>query len=105
MARCCSGTSSDGLLHFAGSVGTGFDEKELDRVAKILRKLAAPAKPFAGAVSVAEKPHWVKPELVVQVRFTEWTNEGLLRQPVYLGVREDKSAKEFGRKSREVRVN
>ena len=86
-----------GLLHFAGSVGTGFDEKELERVAKILRKLAAPVKPFAGAVAVAEKPHWVKPELVVEVRFTEWTQEGLLRHPVYLGTREDKKAKEVHR--------
>lgn len=83
-----------GLLHFAGSVGTGFDEKELDRIARLLRKLATPAKPFAGAVAVAETPHWVKPELVVEVRFTEWTQEGLLRQPVYLGAREDKKARE-----------
>ena len=89
-----------GLLHFAGSVGTGFDEKELDRVAKILRTLAAAAKPFAGAVSVAEKPHWVKPELVVQVRFTEWTQEGLLRHPVYLGTRQDKKAREVRREER-----
>jgi bifunctional non-homologous end joining protein LigD len=83
-----------GLLHFAGSVGTGFDDKELDRVAKLLGKQAAATKPFAGAVAVAERPHWVKPVLVVEVRFTEWTGEGLLRQPVYLGLREDKKAKE-----------
>ncbi len=82
------------LLHFAGSVGTGFDEKELDRVARLLKKLAQPAKPFEGAVATAERPHWVKPELVVEVRFTEWTDEGLLRQPVYLGTREDKRARD-----------
>ncbi len=86
-----------GMLHFAGSVGTGFDDEELDRLAKLLRKRAVPVKPFAGAVAVPGKPHWVKPELVVEVRFTEWTDEGLLRQPVYLGRREDKTAKEVRR--------
>ena len=83
-----------GLLHFAGSVGTGFNDTELDRLAKLLRKGAVDVKPFAGGVAVPGRPHWVKPELVVEVRFTEWTDEGLLRQPVYLGLREDKKAKE-----------
>ena len=81
-------------LQFAGSVGTGFDQQELDRVAKMLAKLESTASPFASRVAVAEKPHWVKPQLVVEVRFTEWTSDGLLRQPVYLGMREDKKPKD-----------
>jgi bifunctional non-homologous end joining protein LigD len=86
-----------GMLHFAGSVGTGFNDTELDRLAKLLRKRAVSVKPFVGGVAVPGRPHWVKPELVVEVRFTEWTDEGLLRQPVYLGLREDKKAKDVRR--------
>ena len=102
-----------GLLHFAGSVGTGFDEKELDRVAKILRKLAAPAKPFAGAVSVAEKPHWVTARARrARSGSRSGRTKASCRQPVYLGVRQDKKARDV-RKERsvsepgdgEVRVN
>jgi len=53
--------------------------------------------PFADNFKTAEKAAWVKPTLVVEVRFTEWTSDGLLRQPVYLGTREDKSAKQIRR--------
>ena len=77
-------------LHFAGSVGTGFDEHELERVSRALRANARTTSPFAGPIPVAGRPHWITPALVVEVRFTEWTTEGLLRQPVYLGTREDK---------------
>jgi len=81
-------------LTYAGSVGTGFDDRELGRLAAMLHKRASNTSPFDGSVAVAETAHWVKPELVVEVRFTEWTDEGLLRQPVYLGTREDKDARE-----------
>ena len=86
-----------GALHWAGSVGTGFDQKELDRVAALLAKLSTPASPFADAFKTMERPHWVKPTLVVEVRFTEWTSDGLLRHPVYLGMRTDKKAKDVRR--------
>jgi bifunctional non-homologous end joining protein LigD len=86
-----------GALRWAGMVGTGFDQKELDRVAKQLRALEIPKSPFADAFKTMEKAHWVKPKLVAEVRFTEWTSDGLLRQPVYLGTRDDKSARNVRR--------
>jgi bifunctional non-homologous end joining protein LigD len=88
---------SDGRLHWAGSVGTGFDQKELDRVAALLRAREIPKSPFADPVRTMEKPRWVRPEIVAEVRFTEWTSDGMLRQPVYLGTRDDKDAREIRR--------
>ncbi|HXT68451.1 MAG TPA: DNA ligase D [Vicinamibacterales bacterium] len=82
-----------GALKWAGSVGTGFDEKELIRVAALLKARETAASPFDDKFKTGEPAHWVKPTLVVEIRFTEWTSDGLLRQPVYLGTREDKSAR------------
>ncbi len=81
-----------GALRWAGSVGTGFDQQELERVARLLAAREQPRSPFADAFKTAERAHWVRPDLVAEVRFTEWTSEGLLRQPVYLGLRGDKNA-------------
>jgi bifunctional non-homologous end joining protein LigD len=89
-----------GALRWAGMVGTGFDQKELDRVARLLRPLETPKSPFADAFKTMEKAHWVKPKVVAEVRFTEWTSDALLRQPVYLGTREDKSAKDVRREDK-----
>lgn len=82
-----------GALRFAGSVGTGFDQAELDRVSAMLRARETPVSPFADRFRTAERAHWVRPDLVAEARFTEWTTDGLLRHPVYLGTREDKKAK------------
>lgn len=81
-----------GLVH-AGSVGTGFDAKELDRVYKLLRARETSKSPFRDRIKTRERQHFVKPDLVAQVKFTEWTHEGFLRQPVYLGLRDDKPAR------------
>jgi bifunctional non-homologous end joining protein LigD len=89
-----------GALRWAGAVGTGFVQKELDRVAALLDARATTRSPFADAFKTAEKAHWVKPTLVVEVRFTEWTSDGLLRQPVYLGTRDDKAPKDVRREQR-----
>jgi len=86
-----------GRLRWAGSVGTGFDEKELDRVAQLLRVRDVPRSPFADAFKTMERAHWTRPDLVAEVRFTEWTSDGLLRQPVYLGLRTDKDARDVRR--------
>lgn len=95
---------------FAGKVGTGFDEKVLKSVHNELKKIATGTCPFdnlperkAGRRGQNLTPgemkrcHWVKPELVCQVKFFEWTLDGKLRQPVFLGLREDKDAKEVVR--------
>jgi bifunctional non-homologous end joining protein LigD len=96
------GYYDDGRLIFAGSVGTGFNQAELDRVAKLLRERETAASPFAEKIKTMERPHWVKPELVAEIRFTEWTSDGLLRQPVYLGTRTDKKASEVVREDVEA---
>ncbi|MEW5982910.1 MAG: DNA ligase D [Acidobacteriota bacterium] len=77
------------LLVFAGSVGTGFDASELARVSGLLRPLVRKACPFAEPPDTAERATWVEPLLVADVRFAEWTPEGHLRHPVYLGLRDD----------------
>jgi bifunctional non-homologous end joining protein LigD len=76
-------------FRYLGHVGTGFTERELARVHALLEAREIDKNPFALKPPTNEKPHWVRPELVAQVRFTEWTNEGLLRHPVYLGLRDD----------------
>ncbi|HET9833453.1 MAG TPA: DNA ligase D [Vicinamibacterales bacterium] len=86
-------------LRYVGHVGTGFDSKELDRVMALLRPLETKTSPFRQRVPKNETPHWVKPKLVAQVRFTEWTSDGILRQPVYLGLRDDKKAKQVTRET------
>jgi bifunctional non-homologous end joining protein LigD len=81
------------LVH-AGDVGTGFSGAELDRLWKLLTPLATPTSPFHQAPKTLGKPHWVKPKLVAQVRYTEVTDDGRLRHPAYLGLRDDKVAQE-----------
>jgi bifunctional non-homologous end joining protein LigD len=91
------GYYDDGDLRWAGSVGTGFNDAELNRVSKLLRAREVATSPFAQKFKTPERQHWVKPELLAEVKFTEWTSEGLLRQPVYLGMRTDKKAKDVVR--------
>lgn len=89
------------LVH-AGSVGTGFDAKELERVHRLLRARETAASPFRDRIKTRERQHFVTPELVAQIKFTEWTHDGFLRQPVYLGLRDDKPARSVKRESRVV---
>lgn len=89
-----------GQLIYAGSVGTGFNTKELDRVYRLLKAREIAKSPFKEPIKTRERQHFVKPELVAQVKFTEWTQEGYLRQPVYLGLRDDKAARDVIRESR-----
>ncbi len=89
----------DGGLVFAGKAGTGFDEKTLRELHKRLRKLERKTPAFANPPRGAEarRSHWVEPKLVAEVAFTEWTDEGLLRHPAFLGLREDKKPEEIVR--------
>jgi bifunctional non-homologous end joining protein LigD len=87
-----------GGLRFAGRVGTGFGEAELRRLAARLGPLEAPASPFTGPQPPKEAI-FVRPEVVVEVEFTEWTRQGMLRQPSYKGVRDDRPAAEVTRES------
>jgi bifunctional non-homologous end joining protein LigD len=81
------------LIH-VGQAGTGFDQALLKEIFGVLKKLEIKANPFGGPVD-AKRVHWVKPERVAEVKFSEWTHEtsegGLkLRAPVFMGLREDK---------------
>jgi bifunctional non-homologous end joining protein LigD len=78
-------------LQFVGSVGTGFSAKVLQQLYVRLRAGERKTSPFANEVDANSKIHWTSPELVVEVRFAEWTRDGYLRQPAYLGLRPDKS--------------
>jgi ATP-dependent DNA ligase len=82
---------------FAGKVGTGFDSKLLRELRARLDGLEIPDPPFTKAVGLPRHAHWVRPEVVVQVAFIEWTSNGKMRHPRLLGVRIDKSAPEVVR--------
>lgn len=92
--------SDGGPLRFAGRVGTGFKEAELERLAGLLRPLEIDACPFDPAPPRAEVrrgPTWVRPELVAELAFAEWTSDHRLRHPSYLGLRDDKAAADVTR--------
>jgi bifunctional non-homologous end joining protein LigD len=89
------GTYDDkGQLLHVGDVGTGFSGAELERLWKLLKPIQVARAPFAGKPKTLGRPHWVKPVLVAQVRYSEWTDDGRLRHPTYLGLRDDKKAVE-----------
>ena len=83
-----------GRLVFAGQVGSGFSQAELGRVAALLDQRTVDDSPFVDFPRKNKREHWVRPTLVVDTTFTEWTLDGLLRNPVYVGLREDKRAKD-----------
>ncbi|MFJ5178510.1 non-homologous end-joining DNA ligase [Streptomyces griseoviridis] len=87
---------ADGRLRYAGKVGTGFDHRTLVALRALLDELAVAAAPFAERVG-EPRPRWVEPVLVAQVAFTEWTRDGLLRHPRFLGLRDDKAARDVVR--------
>jgi bifunctional non-homologous end joining protein LigD len=84
-------------LRYAGKVGTGYSAKRLTELGARLRKLETPASPFADARPIPRGTHWTRPELVAQIGFAEWTAEGRLRQPRFLGLRDDKPPAEVVR--------
>jgi bifunctional non-homologous end joining protein LigD len=85
------------LLRYAGKVGTGFGRSTLAELGAKLRDLETDDSPFAEVHPVPRGTRWVKPELVAQIAFAEWTRDGRLRHPRYLGLRDDKPAREVVR--------
>ncbi len=86
------------LIH-VGQAGTGFDQAMLKEIWKVLKKRETKHSPFPHGVEALRTVHWVKPELVAEIKFSEWTHEtaegGMkLRAPVFMGLREDKDPKE-----------
>jgi bifunctional non-homologous end joining protein LigD len=84
------GYHDGGGLRYAGKVGTGFDRRVLADLGARMRGLDTAERPFVEPVR-AKGVHWVRPELVAQIGFSEWTRDGRLRHPRYLGLREDKA--------------
>jgi DNA ligase D-like protein (predicted ligase) len=87
----------DERLSYAGKVGTGFDHETLRDLGKRLRELERSDSPFADIRPIPRGTHWVHPELVGQIAFTEWTRDGRLRHPRFLGLRTDKPARDVVR--------
>ncbi|HTA35792.1 MAG TPA: DNA ligase D [Solirubrobacteraceae bacterium] len=87
----------DGAFRYAGRVGTGFSDAELDRLAGLLGPLQREGTPFSAGERTPRDAIFVEPKLVVEVEFSEWTNAGSLRHPSYKGLREDKDAREVVR--------
>jgi bifunctional non-homologous end joining protein LigD len=92
------GVNEGDHLRYVGNVGTGFNDKEIAKLLKLLKPLHRDTPPFPTAPKMPKirkgDVQWVDPQLVAQVRFGEWTHDQHLRHPAYLGIREDKEAGE-----------
>jgi len=84
------GYYEEGRLRYAGKVGTGYTAATLRELGARLRTLESPESPFVDARPIPKGAHWTRSELVSQIGFAEWTNDGRLRQPRFLGLRDDK---------------
>lgn len=84
-------------LRYAGKVGTGFDDTTLRELLSEMQPLEREDSPFAGKPPIRKNVHWVEPKLVAQIAFTEWTTEGRLRHPRFIGLRRDKKPREVVR--------
>jgi bifunctional non-homologous end joining protein LigD len=84
------GVYDDGKLVYTGHTGGGFDEKTLTALYNRMKPLIIKEPPFEKKPPhTNEKPTWIKPELVAEVKFSEWTRDGVMRQPVFMGMRDD----------------
>ena len=90
-----------GVLRYAGNVGSGFNDEGLRSLLKTLHEHASDESPFTPARIAGRKPHWVKPALVAEVRFAEWTHSGSVRHAVFVGLRTDKRASTIRREKAE----
>jgi bifunctional non-homologous end joining protein LigD len=88
------GVYRNGGLQYVGCVGTGFDQKMIRTIRQMLERLVTTRPPFGADPKIGRRVTWVRPELVCEVRFARWTEEGRLRAPVFLGLRPDADPKE-----------
>jgi bifunctional non-homologous end joining protein LigD len=83
-----------GRLQYVGHMGGGFNREGLRAMRARLEKIERRTSPFSEMPRTNEPAHWVAPRVVVEVKFAEWTADGKLRQPIFLGVRDDKAARD-----------
>jgi len=94
------GHYQQGRFMYAGRVGTGFNTALLKSLGARLRKIEIKARPFEPDPELPRSAvHWAAPELVAEVAFSHWTNDGKLRHPRFLGLRSDKAAKDVRRET------
>ena len=93
------GVHEGGKLVWVGNVGTGFDQRSLQDLYTRLKPLVMPRSPFASTPRTGRRVTWVKPELIAQIKFANWTRDGKLRAPVYLGLRHDIQPQEVVRET------
>jgi bifunctional non-homologous end joining protein LigD len=86
-------------LVYVSKVGTGFDDASLKKLWEALQPIGRPTSPFATSAPTGRGHHWVEPKLVCEVRFTEWTKDGGIRHPAFLGLRADKRPEECRRET------
>ena len=86
----------EGRLVYVGHMGGGFAREALADMYRRLKPLERKTPPFVNPPKANEPAHWVEPKIVVEVKFAEWTADGKLRQPIFLGVRDDKDARDVG---------
>jgi bifunctional non-homologous end joining protein LigD len=84
------GLYQDGELHYVAHTGGGFNQKTLEHVYKLMQPLKTSASPFVDPPKTNEPVQWIKPKLVAQVKFSEWTADRRMRHPIFLGMRTDK---------------
>jgi bifunctional non-homologous end joining protein LigD len=94
------GYYEDGNLRYAGKVGTGYNSQLLRLLRERLTKLQQKESPFLDKPAARKGVHWVRPEMVVEIGFSEWTRDGRLRHPRFLGLRDDKKAPQVVRELR-----
>lgn len=92
------GYYDDGDLRYAGKVGTGFKERDLERFGRLFAGRGRASSPFVGATG-QRHARYVDPSLVAEVRFTEWTDDGVLRHPSFQGLRDDKDPRSVVRET------
>jgi bifunctional non-homologous end joining protein LigD len=86
----------EGNLRYVGHMGGGFTREGLAEMYERLKPLERPTPPFVDPPKTNEPAHWVEPKVVVEVKFAEWTADQKLRQPIFLGIRDDKDAHDVG---------
>lgn len=92
------GYYQDGDLRYAGKVGTGYDQRMLRKLRSMMDERTQDRSPFVDQPR-ERGAHWIRPELVAEIGFTEWTTDGRLRHPRFTGLRNDKAAKDVVRES------